>query len=143
MPIKDLEARRRYSREWVARRRSAFFEDKVCVQCGSTEELQLDHKDPRQKISHNIWSWTEVRRLAEIAKCQVLCKCCHAIKSAGERALGEKNGQSKLTELQVHLVCQLLAEGHTQAQISRDLGLNRKTINDVAKGRTWSWYTGI
>lgn len=81
MPIKDLEAKREYDRRWKAKRRADFFADKVCVRCGSITQLQLDHIDPKTKTAHNIWSWAESRRLAEIEKCQVLCHFCHVQKT--------------------------------------------------------------
>lgn len=61
-----------------------FFEGKSCVQCGSTENLELDHIDRTTKIDHKIWSWTRVKREAEIAKCQVLCHDCHKEKTRAE-----------------------------------------------------------
>lgn len=75
------EAQREYMRRWIAKRRFDFFSDKNCIQCGSVENLELDHIDPRTKVSHSIWSWSESRRLAEIAKCQVLCQTCHKQKT--------------------------------------------------------------
>lgn len=75
------EQKREYQRKWVAKRRAEFFTDKSCEVCGSTESLELDHINPEEKISHNIWSWKESRRIEELAKCQVLCKAHHASKS--------------------------------------------------------------
>ena len=81
MPIKDIEERRKYHREWMKKRRETFFNDKECVNCGSTDDLELDHIDPALKESHRIWSWSQVRREAELAKCQVLCHDCHLVKT--------------------------------------------------------------
>jgi hypothetical protein len=83
MPLATPEAQREYQRQWVARRRAAFFGDKCCEWCRSTERLELHHRDPSKKESHAIWSWSRARRLAEIAKCIVLCRSCH------QRAHGE------------------------------------------------------
>lgn len=69
--------RREYQRKWIANRRYEFFKDKNCVNCLSTVDLQLHHINPQEKESHRIWSWTKERRIAEIAKCKVLCKDCH------------------------------------------------------------------
>lgn len=81
MPYKDPEAQREYQRAWAAKRRAAsraaFLADKSCARCGSTEDLELDHVNPADKVSHRIWTWSEKRRVAELAKCQVLCKPCH------------------------------------------------------------------
>jgi hypothetical protein len=75
------ERRRQYDREWTARRRAAYFEDKSCVKCGSKENLELDHINPAEKEDHRIWNWSEERRNIELAKCQVLCHDCHLEKS--------------------------------------------------------------
>lgn len=85
MPIKDPIARRKYAREWVARRRAAFFADKVCIDCGSDEDLELDHRDPAEKEHHAIWSWSQARRDVEAAKCDVRCSSCHSERHAKER----------------------------------------------------------
>ena len=84
MPYKDRIQRREYTREWYRKRRDTFFSDKICIKCGSKKEMQLDHIDPDQKVSHRIWSWSKERRDAEIAKCQVLCLECHKKKTAQE-----------------------------------------------------------
>lgn len=77
MPMANKDAQREYQRQWIARRRVEYFADKVCAECGTADGLELDHKDPAQKVSHSIWSWSAERRTAELAKCQVLCHDCH------------------------------------------------------------------
>ena len=54
-----------------------------CRECGTTERLELDHKDPAKKqfSLSRAWSVSEVRFREELAKCQLLCVDCHAIKS--------------------------------------------------------------
>lgn len=88
MPHADPSARseylRNYRREWMRRRRQAYFAGKACVRCGETERLELDHIDRATKEHHAIWSWSQVRREAELAKCQVLCYWCHKEKTRGE-----------------------------------------------------------
>jgi len=73
----DKGKQREYQRQWVAGRRDAFFCDKKCTHCSTSEDLQLHHLDPTQKESHSIWGWGDERRLPEIEKCIVLCKPCH------------------------------------------------------------------
>lgn len=75
---------RDYARAWIAARRSAYFKGKACVACGSERDLELDHIDPVEKVDSHIWSWSEERRLAEIAKCRVLCSSCHTRRHADE-----------------------------------------------------------
>lgn len=70
MPMRTKEEQREYQRLWIKRRRDAWFaENGPCAECGSWDNLRLDHVDASQKVSHNVWSWTEVRRLVELAKC--------------------------------------------------------------------------
>lgn len=61
-----------------------------CVCCGSTENLQIDHKDPKLKeLSLNkLWSRKGQMVQNEIEKCQLLCYACHLNKSKSERSLG-------------------------------------------------------
>jgi 5-methylcytosine-specific restriction endonuclease McrA len=84
VPRPTVELQRQFQRERNARIRRSWLEGKACRQCGSTERLEVDHIDPADKISHNVWSWTEARRAAELQKCQVLCHVCHKLKSAAE-----------------------------------------------------------
>lgn len=85
MGYKDKDKQRAYVREWVKQRRKKWLaENGPCVDCGSSENLEVDHVDPLSKISHNVWSWREDRRLNELAKCQVRCAKCHMIKTVRE-----------------------------------------------------------
>lgn len=85
MPYKDKAKLRAAQLAWLMKRRNNWFaENGPCVKCQSWDNLQLDHIDPKTKISHKIWSWSDERRLAELAKCQVLCKLCHKAKSDKE-----------------------------------------------------------
>lgn len=68
----------------------------VCVRCGSTERLELDHIDRTTKaldLGH-LWSIAADRYAAELAKCQVLCHDCHKAKSIGERSVDHGGGAS-------------------------------------------------
>lgn len=77
MPYKDKKKQREYQKKWIAKRRSDFFEDKVCEDCDSIESLELHHIDPSNKVTHRIWSFSESKRLEEISKCKILCEQCH------------------------------------------------------------------
>ena len=65
-----------------------------CVRCGGTEGLHVDHIDPSTKSErmrgvgriNNIENLPPRERWAEVEKCQLLCKPCHKVKSARERA---------------------------------------------------------
>ena len=115
MSYKDPEKQREYMRRWIADRRAVWFEGKICDECGSAENLQLDHRDPKQKVSHRIWSWSDTRREAELAKCRPLCVSCHKRKSALEVVAGVAKFNAKLTENDIHAIrlshesCRVLA----------------------------------
>lgn len=98
-PFKDPEDRKKYQREYqrryVASRRATYLADKCCVECGSTENLEIDHIDPDQKISHRIWSWSDKRLQAELAKTQVLCNTHHKMKTFGWQSEEQPHGRSR------------------------------------------------
>lgn len=75
------EYMKKYHREWyqkvVIPRKQMFFKNKKCQWCGSTENLEIHHVDPSQKLGHKIWSWRDEKREAELTKCIVLCRKCH------------------------------------------------------------------
>ena len=81
MPYTNKEQQRRFQREWCAKRRKNWFRNKSCANCNGKTKLEVDHIDPSKKISHNVWSWSLVRRQKELAKCQVLCTDCHQKKT--------------------------------------------------------------
>lgn len=85
MAYKDKAQQREYQQGWIRDRRASFFSGKACVVCGSVHDLELHHRDPDQKEDHRIWSWTEARRLAELAKCVVMCRNCHRAHHAGQQ----------------------------------------------------------
>lgn len=85
MPYKDPSAQREYQRQWKAARRAEYLADKACVICSSRDRMEIDHIDKTAKVSHRIWTWSEVRRKAELAKCQVLCHDHHLEKTLAER----------------------------------------------------------
>jgi len=81
MPFSSVEQKREYQRNWCQKQRLEFFTDKSCVMCGSSDNLELDHIDPDEKVSHRIWSFSLKRRDEELTKCQVLCNTCHKTKT--------------------------------------------------------------
>ena len=103
MPMPTPEEQRKYQREWLQRRRDEWLADKSCVQCGSTDSLEIDHIDRATKSAtlrrlHNssIWSWSKERREAELAKCQVLCHEHHLAKTKAEEAARRRHGTRRM-----------------------------------------------
>ena len=91
MPMATAETRRDYQREWLARRRQKAIDllGGKCAKCRATENLEIDHIDPetkdpklKGKLRQGFpWSWAWSRILVELAKCQLLCRDCHAAKT--------------------------------------------------------------
>ncbi|MDQ1127582.1 5-methylcytosine-specific restriction endonuclease McrA [Microbacterium sp. SORGH_AS 505] len=87
------KCRRHYNREYVQRRRKQLRDRWIasqggrCVECGGTDDLEVDHVDPLAKSREisDIWTSSENVRLAELVKCQVLCHDCHLSKTQSER----------------------------------------------------------
>lgn len=85
MPYADLDVQRAYQRRWRQGRRDAWFENRSCLDCGSTESLELDHIDRTIKEDHNVWSWSLERREVELKKCVARCKDCHRKRTTRQR----------------------------------------------------------
>lgn len=84
MPYKDKQKQRAYQNQWAKQRRLDWLEDRSCMQCGSTQDLEVDHIDPSTKFTHRIWTYAAQRRVEELAKCQALCSTCHLEKTRKE-----------------------------------------------------------
>lgn len=134
MPYKDPARQIAFQIAWMKKRRDEWFAGKVCARCGSTENLVLDHRDPKLKVSHRIWSWCRERREAELAKCQALCRYCHRLKTAAEAARGERARCAKLTTEDVRLIRSSRLPGVVLADL---LGVGKSTISSVRNRRTW------
>lgn len=85
MAYKNHEDQLAYHRNLRATRRAEWMtKNGPCRKCGSWDSLQLDHINPADKITNNVWQWRKERREAELAKCQPLCKLCHLDKTRAE-----------------------------------------------------------
>lgn len=93
MAYKSIDEKRKYNREWAAKRRANFFSNQDCERCQSKENLTIHHLDKKKKLSHNIWSWSLTRRVNELIKCIVLCDNCHRIEH-GKYREGEWHGSA-------------------------------------------------
>ncbi len=90
------ETKRRARAKLLKKRRDWLMTNGPCQSCGSVENLEVDHIDPSLKISHRVWSWAEPVRMAELAKCQVLCSVCHKKKTAAYALVQLKHGERSL-----------------------------------------------
>lgn len=140
MPYKDLNIQREYQNRWVQNRRLEWLkENGPCVDCGGIENLQVDHVDPTQKITHRIWSWSKERRDKELLKCLVRCKECHVEK-------GRRNGDNfnlinaVLTEDLVKEIKHLLSTSKlTQVEIGEKFGVDHSTVSLIHRKKSWDW----
>lgn len=134
MPYKDPARQREYMRQWTERRRAEWFAGKSCAECGSTEDLELDHVDPARKVSHRVWSWAKERREAELAKCRALCGICHAKKTGTEQPHGAAKVNARLTEEQVH---EIRASTESCRALAAKYPVNFSTVSKVRRGAKW------
>lgn len=85
MPYKDATKQRLFQANWVKERRNAWIVvNGPCQKCGLSENLEVDHIDPKLKTMNptRLWSLSEEKRNFELQNCQVLCSKCHKEKTA-------------------------------------------------------------
>jgi hypothetical protein len=88
MDSSDMAAYMRQRREGRRARLREMLGD-ACVQCGATEALDFDHIERSTKsfeISGRALDGPWARLLDEVAKCQLLCRPCHILKTSEEAA---------------------------------------------------------
>jgi len=99
MARKDKTAYNAYMKEYMNRRYQRRREYALnllgnkCYNCGSTEDLEIDHIQPELKsfsIS-KFWSIKEDLFLKELEKCQLLCKSCHINKTNNDRGCNTRD----------------------------------------------------
>jgi hypothetical protein len=93
--VTDPEYMRRYYR--MRMDRAIAYLGGACAQCGSTEDLEIDHVDPSVKsftIASAGWkkSWEILK--AELQKCQLLCSQHHRVKTSGDLGVPHGGGKS-------------------------------------------------
>lgn len=136
MPWANVEDKRKAQNAWRAKRRADWFaENGPCVDCGSWEDLRLDHVDASTKVDHRVFSWSEARRLLELAKCVVRCQPCHVIKTRfhKENAKGSQIS-SVLTEAVVHEARELYStKQFTWPQLGERFNVKHNTLRRACK----------
>lgn len=88
MPYKNPHNKRERSQQLARERRAVWIlAHGPCAECGSWENLEIDHIDPSTKAIKvgKVWNLGETKRAAELKKCQALCNKCHIRKTILER----------------------------------------------------------
>jgi hypothetical protein len=72
-----------------------------CVRCGSAERLEFDHRDRTTKsfvLSGRDLdkAWNTI--VAELAKCDLLCRACHHFKTVENNETGSGSGHNRIDE---------------------------------------------
>lgn len=120
---------RAYQLKFMARRRAEWISaNGPCIECGSWDELEVDHINPTEKMINprGVWSLSKEKREAELAKCQVLCRNCHREKTRQQFA--------KLTWEQVR---EIRASEESDAKLALKYGVHKKNIYDIRQEKTW------
>lgn len=92
MPSNDY-MREYMKTRWQKRRASAILQlGGKCVNCGSVDDLEFDHKDSSEKKFYisRMSSCSEAKWQEELAKCQLLCHDCHMKKTRIPQDMGNR-----------------------------------------------------
>jgi len=138
------EKHKGYHAAYQARRKAEWFaQNGPCRKCGGWENLEVDHIDPSTKITHNIWCWPLERRLAELAKCQVLCESCHLEKTKQDLRSINRNfalqGRHVLRPDMVRFIRAWSSAGMGHRGIAAILNIHHATVYSVLVGKSWAW----
>jgi hypothetical protein len=106
--------------------------------CEETENLDFDHIIPGSRVRKisEATNWSLNHFLAEVDKCQLLCKKHHSekTKAAGEYAHGERHGNAKLTDAEVRIIQD---SELSLRKLAVQFGVSKTTIRDAKLGNTW------
>lgn len=93
----------------------------------SDKRIEIDHIDSNKLNNHA----SNLRYVTSLEHKQIM-------REKGEINLGENHWKSKLTFLDVVKFRRLSALGFDCVRISKMYGLNRRTVYDAVKGKTWT-----
>jgi hypothetical protein len=102
----------------MKKRRADWFASNGPCSCGSWDRLELHHKDPRKKVSHNVWSWADTSRNAELAKCEPKCYQCHKAITR-EQILSKRPAHGVVAQYRLGCKCDLCRAANTSYERSR------------------------
>lgn len=111
MPRKNKEQYNAYMREYMLKRyyeRRKYAIEQLgsrCAECGSTDQLEIDHIDPKKKSFDvgKLWSTAWARFIAELKKCQLLCDTHHNDKTLAHK--GQRRAKGTHGTLSAYKYC--------------------------------------
>jgi hypothetical protein len=117
---KPIDVKRKWSREWVARRKKEWFSDKSCEVCGSSNSLELWGRGRTSPP----WSFSAERRNAILSKMRIRCKACrYSIEYAKVRT----------PEAVIARAIELMKQGKPFNHIIREVRIDKKALRPLAE----------
>ncbi len=93
-----------------------------CVACGTTENLEVDHKDSKKKsfeVRRMLTTYSPQEIIEEIKKCQLLCRACHLEKSILERGQKPARGTHGTLSSYRYCKCELCRAANAKYHAAR------------------------
>lgn len=144
MPYSDPDQKRAYQLIWMWRRRLTWILENGPCACGSTKDLSVVHRDPKEisiRVT-SIWGRSEAKQKEELAKCVVLCKDCLLSKRRAERNAPIPCGSDR--SYGRGCKCDLCRAAHAAANQRQRTGRRRTQAvavdkwSDMATARHWN-----
>lgn len=143
---RDKLKQRALQLKYIQSRREKWIADHggKCSYCRSTTSLEIDHIDPKSKKrrgDHRVWSWKKEKMEAELRKCQILCKRCHAKKTKHENSMvrGQYQSNAKLKNSEAEKIRKLYSSGdYTVFALGKMFGVHKSNISRIIRYVSYS-----
>lgn len=140
------DQRRKYQKDLYKRRRKWAIDylGGKCSSCNSTDNLTIDHKDPKKKdynISPFLRSKNKSVLIEELNKCQCLCRKCHdkKTKKEGSQNCGSRNGAAKLES---KIIVAIKNDPRSSRKIAKQYGVSHVAILNIKNEKSWKHIGG-
>lgn len=133
---KNNEYMRKYMADRYARRRASALQalGGRCVDCGSKDDLELDHADPCSKsfeIAKRLAGCAEARLQEELKKITLRCSSCHSLKSVVERGDRPVRNRNVHGTLSSYRYCKCTACREAKAEYMRKYNSGGDVLGDT------------